>query len=64
MISTPLRMEKPVRRPIVPPIKPNWASAVTFKVLSNCHLIYDYNLKFLFYYSKFLSEALRPPLAL
>ena len=30
-ISTPLRMEKPVRRPIVPPIKPNWASSVTFK---------------------------------
>ena len=31
MISTPLRMENPVRRPIVPPIKPNWASSVTFK---------------------------------
>ena len=30
MISTPLRMEKPVRRPIVPPIRPNWASIVTF----------------------------------
>ena len=29
MISTPLRMEKPVRRPIVPPIKPSWASVVT-----------------------------------
>ena len=32
MISTPLRMEKPVRRPIVPPIKPNWASIVTLGV--------------------------------
>ena len=31
MISTPLRMENPVRRPIVPPIKPNWASIVTFE---------------------------------
>ena len=31
MISTPLRMENPVRRPIVPPIKPNWASIVTLK---------------------------------
>ena len=30
MISTPLSMEKPVRRPIVPPIRPNWASTVTF----------------------------------
>ena len=29
MISTPLRMEKPVRRPIVPPIKPSAASVVT-----------------------------------
>ena len=31
MISTPLRMEKPVRRPIVPPIRPSWASVVTFQ---------------------------------
>ena len=31
MISTPLSMEKPVRSPMVPPIKPNWASIVTFK---------------------------------
>ena len=29
MISTPLRMEKPVRRPIVPPISPSAASVVT-----------------------------------
>ena len=29
MISTPLRMEKPVRRPMVPPIKPSCASIVT-----------------------------------
>ena len=33
-ISTPLRMEKPVRRPIVPPIKPNWASIVTFQIFT------------------------------
>ena len=31
MISTPLRMEKPVRRPIVPPISPSWASVVTLR---------------------------------
>ena len=30
MISTPLRMENPVRRPMVPPIRPSWASVVTF----------------------------------
>ena len=30
MISTPLRIEKPVRRPIVPPISPRAASVVTF----------------------------------
>ena len=30
MISTPLRREKPVRRPIVPPMRPNWASVVTW----------------------------------
>ena len=30
MISTPLRMEKPVSSPIVPPIRPNCASVVTF----------------------------------
>ena len=31
MISTPLRMGKPVRRPIVPPISPSWASVVTLE---------------------------------
>ena len=29
MTSKALRIEKPVRRPIVPPISPNWASNVT-----------------------------------
>ena len=32
MVSTPLRMENPVRRPIVPPIRANWASIVTFRL--------------------------------
>ena len=31
MISTPERMEKPVRRPMVPPISPSWASRVTWR---------------------------------
>ena len=35
MISTPLRMEKPVRRPIVPPIRPRAASVVTSQVVDN-----------------------------
>ena len=30
-ISTPLRIENPVRRPIVPPISPSWASRVTLE---------------------------------
>ena len=29
-ISTPLRMEKPVRSPIVPPMRLSWASSFTF----------------------------------
>ena len=29
MTSKALRIENPVRRPIVPPISPNWASNVT-----------------------------------
>ena len=35
MISTPLRIEKPVRRPIVPPIRPKAASVVTLQVVDN-----------------------------
>ena len=31
MISTPLRMEKPVRRPIVPPISPSWGGNIEAK---------------------------------
>ena len=33
-ISIPLRMEKPVRRPKVPPMTDNWVSAVFFMSLS------------------------------
>ena len=32
MISTPLRMEKPVRSPIVPPMRPRAASVVTLRL--------------------------------
>ena len=45
MISTPLRIENPVSRPIVPPMRPNWASNVTWKAnlfvlhkISNLHI--------------------------
>ena len=38
MIATPLRMEKPVRRPIVPPISPSWASVVTLNQNQKKHI--------------------------
>ena len=34
MISTPLIMEKPVRSPMVPPIRLSWASVLIFLSLS------------------------------
>ena len=36
-ISTPLRMEKPVRRPMVPPINPIIPSRVTFRSFFGKH---------------------------
>ena len=34
MISTPLMMEKPVRSPMVPPMRLSWASVLIFLSLS------------------------------
>ena len=60
MISTPLRMEKPVRRPIVPPIRPNWASIVTLTkiTIAILYLLTD-KVKTVFFYSQSPRQSLK-----